>query len=63
MLILAIANVPENYNPVYLSAGIGVQINIALGSFLLPPLRFDYGFSERHPQASLVSAWAMSIKL
>lgn len=36
------------------SAGIGLQINIgtAAGS-ILPPIRFDYGFSERHPAGVL----------
>ena len=29
--------------------GAGVQLNLGLGTFLLPALRFDYAFSERNP--------------
>lgn len=45
----------DKYNLQFpVSAGIGLQINIgtAAGS-ILPPIRFDYGFSERHPTGVL----------
>lgn len=34
---------------VFASAGVGVQINLGFGGVSLPALRFDYGFSQRHP--------------
>jgi outer membrane protein insertion porin family len=33
----------------FASVGAGVQINLGFGGVSLPALRFDYGFSERHP--------------
>ncbi len=35
--------------PLFGSIGAGVQINLGFGGVSLPALRFDYGFSERHP--------------
>jgi outer membrane protein insertion porin family len=35
--------------PLFGSVGAGVQINLGFGGVSLPALRFDYGFSERHP--------------
>lgn len=35
--------------PVYAGAGIGVQVNLGFGGVLLPAVRLDYAFSERHP--------------
>lgn len=35
--------------PIFLAAGVGVQINLGFGSVLLPAIRMDYAFSERHP--------------
>lgn len=35
--------------PLYGSVGIGVQVDLGFGGVALPPLRFDYGFSERNP--------------
>lgn len=35
--------------PVFASAGVGVQINLGFGSVVLPAVRLDYAFSERHP--------------
>jgi outer membrane protein insertion porin family len=35
--------------PMFASIGAGVQINLGFGGVSLPALRFDYGFSERHP--------------
>ena len=39
----------EYQTPIFAGAGLGVQINLGFGNVLLPALRFDYGFSERHP--------------
>ena len=36
--------------PVFASAGVGVQLNLGFAGFALPPLRMDYGFSERNPR-------------
>ncbi len=33
----------------YLGAGFGVQVNLDLLGAILPPIRLDYGFSERYP--------------
>jgi outer membrane protein insertion porin family len=33
----------------FLGAGLGVQINLDLLGALLPPIRLDYGFSQRNP--------------
>lgn len=35
--------------PMFASAGLGLQVNLGFGGVLLPALRFDYAFSERHP--------------
>jgi len=35
--------------PVFGSAGLGLQVNLGFGGVALPALRFDYGFSQRHP--------------
>ncbi|MDA0699868.1 MAG: BamA/TamA family outer membrane protein [bacterium] len=35
--------------PLFGSVGAGVQINLGFGGVSLPALRFDYGFSQRHP--------------
>ena len=40
---------PEYSAPLFGSAGIGVQLNLGFGGFNLPPIRLDYGFSERNP--------------
>jgi outer membrane protein insertion porin family len=40
---------PEYGAPVFGSVGVGVQVNLGFGGVVLPPIRFDYGFSERHP--------------
>lgn len=36
--------------PVFAGAGIGVQVNLGFGGVLLPAVRLDYAFSERHPR-------------
>jgi len=35
--------------PVFAGAGVGVQINLGFGSVVLPAIRMDYAFSQRHP--------------
>ena len=35
--------------PIFAGAGVGVQINLGFTALGFFPLRFDYGFSERHP--------------
>jgi outer membrane protein insertion porin family len=45
------SNVPgydEYAAPVFVGAGVGVQVDIGFAGVALPPLRFDYGFSERN---------------
>ncbi len=45
------SNVPgfgEYQAPVYAGAGVGVQVDLGFAGVALPPLRFDYGFSERN---------------
>ncbi|RIH92987.1 BamA/OMP85 family outer membrane protein [Meiothermus granaticius] len=37
----------------YLGAGVGVQLNLDLLGAVLPPLRIDYGFSQRNPTGKL----------
>ncbi len=47
-----VSSVPqfEEYRtPLFASAGVGVQINLGFGGVLLPAVRLDYAFSERHP--------------
>jgi outer membrane protein insertion porin family len=39
---------PVYESPIYASAGVGVQVDLGFGGVALPPLRFDYGFSERN---------------
>lgn len=39
----------EYHTPLFASAGVGVQINLGFGGVLLPAVRLDYAFSERHP--------------
>ncbi|CAN5792329.1 POTRA domain-containing protein [soil metagenome] len=40
----------NNYGaPLFASAGIGVQVNLGFSALGFFPLRFDYGFSQRHP--------------
>lgn len=34
--------------PPFASAGVGVQVNLGFGGVLLPAVRLDYAFSERH---------------
>lgn len=36
--------------PLFAGAGIGVQVNLGFGGVLLPAVRLDYAFSERHPR-------------
>ncbi len=40
---------PEYETPLFASAGVGVQINLGFGGVLLPAVRLDYAFSQRHP--------------
>ncbi len=35
--------------PLFAGAGVGVQINLGFGNVLLPAIRMDYAFSQRHP--------------
>ena len=35
--------------PLFASAGVGVQVNLGFSALGFFPLRFDYGFSQRHP--------------
>jgi len=35
--------------PLFVGAGLGVQVNLGFSGVALPALRFDYGFSERNP--------------
>ncbi len=35
--------------PVFAGAGVGVQINLGFGSVVLPAIRMDYAFSQKHP--------------
>ncbi|MFA5551122.1 MAG: POTRA domain-containing protein [Trueperaceae bacterium] len=36
--------------PVFAGAGIGVQVNLGFSGVVLPAIRLDYAFSERHPR-------------
>ncbi|HEX7000999.1 MAG TPA: POTRA domain-containing protein [Trueperaceae bacterium] len=40
---------PEYQTPLFASAGVGVQVNLGFGGVLLPAVRLDYAFSQRHP--------------
>ena len=35
--------------PIFASAGVGLQVNLGYSALGFFPLRFDYGFSQRHP--------------
>lgn len=39
----------EYATPVFAGAGLGVQVNLGFGGLILPAIRLDYAFSERHP--------------
>ncbi|HRP46133.1 MAG TPA: BamA/TamA family outer membrane protein, partial [Trueperaceae bacterium] len=39
----------EYTTPVFAGAGLGVQVNLGFGGLILPAIRLDYAFSERHP--------------
>ena len=40
----------EQYQtPLFAGAGVGVQLNLGFGGVVLPAVRLDYAFSERHP--------------
>ncbi len=41
---------PEYQAPLFAGAGVGVQVNLGFGGVLLPAVRLDYAFSERHPR-------------
>ncbi len=46
-----VSNVPgyDDYQaPIFAGLGVGVQVDLGFGGVALPPLRFDYGFSERN---------------
>ncbi|MEJ2357728.1 MAG: POTRA domain-containing protein [Deinococcales bacterium] len=45
----SVPNFPDYQTPVFAGAGIGVQINLGFGSVVLPAIRLDYAFSQRHP--------------
>ena len=40
----------DNFSaPIFAGAGVGVQVNLGFTALGFFPLRFDYGFSQRHP--------------
>ncbi len=39
----------EYSTPVFAGAGVGVQLNLGFGGVVLPAVRLDYAFSEKHP--------------
>jgi outer membrane protein insertion porin family len=43
------SNVPAGSANLFAGAGLGLQLNLGVGGLLLPPLRFDYGFSAKNP--------------
>ena len=45
----SVPNYPDYQTPVFAGAGVGVQINLGFGSVVLPAIRMDYAFSQRHP--------------
>ncbi len=45
----SVPDYPDYQSPVFAGAGVGVQINLGFGSVVLPAVRLDYAFSERHP--------------
>ena len=48
-----VSNVPgyDPYQaPVFAGVGVGLQVDLGFAGVALPPLRFDYGFSERNPR-------------
>ncbi|HET8986640.1 MAG TPA: hypothetical protein VFN03_12870, partial [Trueperaceae bacterium] len=47
-----VSNVPgfaQYDTPLFSGAGLGVQLNLGFGGVVLPAVRLDYAFSERHP--------------
>jgi outer membrane protein insertion porin family len=47
-----VSNVPgfaQYETPLFAGAGLGVQLNLGFGGVVLPAVRLDYAFSERHP--------------
>lgn len=44
------SSVPAGSANVLAGAGLGLQINFGIGNVLLPPVRFDYGFSGSNPR-------------
>lgn len=40
---------PPYETALFASAGVGIQLNLGFGGIGLPPIRLDYGFSERNP--------------
>lgn len=47
-----VSNVPgfaQYQTPLFAGAGLGVQLNLGFGGVVLPAVRLDYAFSERHP--------------
>jgi outer membrane protein insertion porin family len=45
----SVPNFTDYQTPVFAGAGVGVQINLGFGSVVLPAVRLDYAFSQRHP--------------
>ena len=45
----SVPNYPDYQTPIFAGAGVGVQINLGFGSVVLPAIRMDYAFSQRHP--------------
>ncbi len=39
----------EYATPIFAGAGVGVQVNLGFSGLVLPAIRLDYAFSERHP--------------
>lgn len=39
----------EYETPIFAGAGLGVQVNLGFSGLVLPAIRLDYAFSERHP--------------
>ena len=40
---------PQYETPLFAGTGVGVQLNLGFGGVVLPAVRLDYAFSERHP--------------
>ncbi len=47
--VSSVPQFPEYQTPLFASAGVGVQVNLGFGGVLLPAVRLDYAFSQRHP--------------